>query len=100
MNPRALGMRGWLQVAYAAQIDLPDGLVNRYEVKQQVDDRLARPVAELIHEHLVRSGKVKPNPKLWGRSPQAQRGHRAMMAMAGGPAAPRPPKPREDAPTP
>ncbi len=87
-------MRAWLQVSYAAQVDLPDGLVNRYEVIKELGERLARPVAELIHEHLVRSGKAKPDPQVWGRSPQAQRGHRAMMRLAGGPAlVRRPPTP-------
>lgn len=90
VDPATLGMRGWLQLAYAEQIDMADGFVNRYEVIKELDERLAKSVAELLRDHLVRTGKAPPDREAWGRSPQAQRGQRAMMRMAGGPAPMRP----------
>lgn len=91
-------------MVYAVQIDLPDGLVNRAEVLEAVDKRLATPLEVLVHEaymEAVKAGKIKPDRATWGRSPQAVAGQRAMMRGAGGPAPMRrpPPEPGKE-PTP
>jgi hypothetical protein len=85
-------MRDWLDVAYSLQIDMPDGLVNRYEVIAEVNRRLARSLFEL----LVEAGAIKPDRSVWGRTPTAVAGQRAMMRQAGGPA---PMRLKEEPPT-
>lgn len=83
-------------MVYAIQIDLPDGLVNRQEVFDAVDKRLATPLQQLVDEAVleaVKAGRLKPDRATWGRSPQAVAGQRAMMRGTGGPAPMRPPKP-------
>ena len=62
----------WLDVAYAALVDLVDGNVDRQQVMDAIDEQLA--------------SSVFADRQAWGTTPSAVAGARAMMDLAGGPA--------------
>ena len=72
VDPSSLGPREWLDVAYAALVDLVDGEVDRQKVMDAIDEQLA--------------ASVFADREAWGTTPSAVAGARAMMDLAGGPA--------------
>lgn len=67
-----MGPRDWLDVAYAALVDLVDGEVDRQKVMDAIDEQLA--------------SSIFADREAWGTTASAVAGARAMMDLAGGPA--------------
>lgn len=87
-------------MAYSVMVDMPDGMVDRYEVLARSQEQLAKPVGEWLGG----ASPAGPDRATWGKGPQAKAAAGAMIA--GGPAPLRPPgsqrpdawKAREEAP--
>ena len=72
VDPARLTAPQWLSAAYTVLVDSIDGMVDRGKVIDTLNENLAEPAF--------------PDPETWGTDPRSQRGQRAMMAIAGGPA--------------
>ena len=82
VDPASLSPGAWLDVAYAALVDLADGSVDRQQVMDAINEQLA--------------SSVFADRESWGSTPAAVAGARAMMDLAGGPAPLRDPQAHVD----
>lgn len=74
----------WMDVTFTMLVDMPDGMVDRFELMDVLDARLRVPLGREGH----------------GYGPEAEAGARAMEELAGGPAPLRPPGAKRPEPAP
>lgn len=77
-DPDTLAWVDWCDVVEAVLVDLPDGMVDRFQWMEKLDESLHSP--------------PWVDRETWGASPSAEAGMRAMMELAGPPATRRDPK--------